>query len=368
LKAIIIDDEVPCVEELAYLLRKYADIEIVGTFTSPVEALAAAPDLLPDVVFLDIDMPRMDGLELALKIQTLCVDVAIVFVTAYSRYALEAFKAYPLDYLLKPIKEARLDNDIEHLRRQYALMHPANAEHSGPKIRCFGHFQVSAGEDISWGTRRVRDLLMYLIDRCGATPTRSELIEALFGGVNDKRTVGNLYVTIYKLRSLLHTLDDEGRYLKVAEDYALTVAPDVCDYVDFMRFAGQTAPISAQNAAEAARMLSLCAAPYLEGEDLAWVTDTASVVDTAYERIALSLAGYYVSASLLPEAERILITLLARNPLSEEGYAALLDLYIASGNHTAYVARYQEYARTLRQELHVRPDRFYRNHYTRLKM
>ena len=279
MKAIIIDDEVPCIEELAHLLRKYPDIEIAGTFSSPVRALEDVAGLKPDVVFLDVDMPRMDGLELALKIQTLCAGVAIIFVTAHARYALAAFKAYPLDYLLKPVKQARLDDDVAHLRKQYALTHPADAERGSLRIKCFGRFEVLAVQEIKWGTRRVKELLMYLIDRCGAPPTKGELLDALFGGASDRKAAGNLYVTIYKLRRLLDTWDNERRHIEMAEDYALSIAPGVCDYTDFMRFAAQDAAISAQNAAEAARTLSLCAGTYLEGEDCAWMSDTASVVD-----------------------------------------------------------------------------------------
>ena len=87
----------------------------------------------------------------------------------------------------------------------------------------------------------------------------------------------------------------------------------------------------------------------------------------AYERIALGLAGYYASDDLGREAEHVLSALLARNPLSEEGYAALLDLYMQGDNRAAYAARYEEYARMLRRELHVKPDQFYRNYYDRLR-
>jgi two-component SAPR family response regulator len=366
MKAFLIDDEFPCVEELAFLLRQYPDIEITGRFTDPLKALEAVSGRRPDVVFLDIDMPRLDGLELALKIQAICAGVCVIFVTAYSRYALDAFKAYPLDYLLKPIKQARLDAAVEHLRRQYTLIHPASVDR-GFKIKCFGRFQIITDKEIKWGTRRVRDLFLYLVDRCGAAPTKSELIEAVFGTVDDSKSANNMYVTIYKLRSLLDTLDNERRYIQMDGDYALSIAPGVCDYTDFMRFARLNAAVSSKNAVEAARALNLCSGIYLEGEDYGWVSETSNLIDVEYERIALGLAGHYASAHLEREAENVINTLLARNPLSEEGFTTLLDLYMKNANREAFSARYEEYARMLKNEVGTKPAGLYQDYYKSLK-
>ena len=184
MRVMLIDDEQPGVDELSYLLGKYPDIEIVGTFTNPLRGLEAVEGIKPDAVFLDIDMPHANGLELALSIQSLQAGIIVVFVTAYSKYALDSFKAYPLDYLLKPVKEARLDATVEHMRRISRLFHPDLKKSASPRIRCFGKFEIIVPEtdtEIKWGTRRVKDLFMYLIDRCGTAPTRGELVSSVFG-------------------------------------------------------------------------------------------------------------------------------------------------------------------------------------------
>jgi two-component system, LytTR family, response regulator len=366
LRAILIDDEIPFIEELSYLLGKYPDIEITRTFTSSTEALEALISLRPDVVFLDIDIPYMNGLELALKIQSLYADVIIIFVTAYPQYALESFKAFPLDYLLKPLKEARLEAAIERLRKQHALLHSGDAIGESLKIKCFGRFEVSAREEIKWGTRRVKELFMYLIGCCGAAPTKSELINALFGGVNDKNTFNNLYVTVYKLRNLLDILDRERRLIRFSEDYTLQIMPGACDFTDFAGFARRNAVISDKNAVEAARALNLCTGEYLEGEDFPWVAEANYFVEAEYERLAIQLAGFHLAANRRPEAENILNALLLRNPISEEGYTLLLDLYMKNGDRAAFLVRYAEYAGMLRKELRVKPPEIYRTYFNRI--
>lgn len=367
MKAWLIDDEEPCLDELAWLLKQYPDLELAGMDTDPVKALRSIKECPPDVVFLDIDMPKMDGLELALRIQEWCPGVMVIFVTAYAQYALDAFKAHPLDFLLKPIKRGRLDDCVSHLRKQYALLHPEGVVQPSLTLRCFGAFELNCKNQGKWGTRRVRDLLLYLIDRNGSPATKPELLRAMFGGQDGKRTVHNLYMTIYRLKSLLYTLDPERKLIRLTEDNALIIAPGVCDFTDFMRFARENAVITEAKSVEAARMLGLCRGPYFEKEGFEWANESANEVETEYERIALGLGGCHIAAGRLLEAERVLSALLLRNALCEEAHTLLLDLTLQMGNREAYLGRYEQYARILKKELHLKPDPRYRKQYEHLK-
>jgi len=367
MRVFIVDDEQHCLDEFKWLLHKYPDIEVMGMFSDPNAALAAAAEGCPDAAFLDIDMPGLTGLELALEIQAVCPGIVVVFVTAYAQYALEAFSTFPLDFLLKPVKEARLDETIEHLRVQHKLLNRASAPDNRMKIRCFGAFELLAAEEVKWETRRVRDLFLYLIDLRGAAPAKDEMLRALFDDQDSKGAAVNLRMTIYRLRSLLCALDAEGEYLKMGDDYRLTIAPGVCDYTDFMAFAEGNPVISTKNAVEAARALNLYTRPYLEGEGYEWAVETAYETETEYERIALGLAACHTLAGRAPEAENILNALLARNPLSTEGYEALLDVYMEGGNLPAYCEWFEQYARMLKKEYRARPQAKYREYFDRVR-
>lgn len=367
MRVFIVDDEQHCLDEFKWLLHKYPDIEVMGMSSDPNAALAAAAEGCPDAAFLDIDMPGLTGLELALEIQAVCPGIVVVFVTAYAQYALEAFSTFPLDFLLKPVKEARLDETIEHLRAQHKLLNRASAPDNRMKIRCFGAFELLAAEEVKWETRRVRDLFLYLIDLRGAAPAKDEMLRALFDDQDSKGAAVNLRMTIYRLRSLLCALDAEGEHLKMGDDYRLTIAPGVCDYTDFMAFAEGNPVISTKNAVEAARALNLYTRPYLEGEGYEWAVETAYETETEYERIALGLAACHTLAGRAPEAENILNALLARNPLSTEGYEALLDIYMEGGNLPAYCEWFEQYARMLKKEYRVRPQAKYREYFDRVR-
>ncbi len=113
LKALIVDDEYPARQELRYILSEFDSIEIVGEATNAQEALALIKALDYSVLFIDIAMPGMNGLELSVAIQELPNPPHVIFVTAYEEYAVSAFEVSAIDYLLKPVDPKRLKKAID---------------------------------------------------------------------------------------------------------------------------------------------------------------------------------------------------------------------------------------------------------------
>jgi two-component system response regulator AlgR len=108
LKVLIIDDEPPARERLRGLLTEIGDLEVIGEAATGAEALASVHDLAPDVVLLDVRMPGMSGLEVARHLNVLDEPPAVIFTTAYDQYAVEAFEANAVGYLLKPVRKEQL--------------------------------------------------------------------------------------------------------------------------------------------------------------------------------------------------------------------------------------------------------------------
>ncbi len=107
--AYLLDDERPAIERLERMLEATGRVEILGTSTDPVEGLAELSRLRPDVLFLDIRMPGLSGFEVLAELPH---DPLIVFTTAHDEYALEAFRADSIDYLVKPIEADQLDRAL----------------------------------------------------------------------------------------------------------------------------------------------------------------------------------------------------------------------------------------------------------------
>jgi len=120
LKAFVVDDEQLARDELCFLLGQSAEVEVVGQASDGVDALKLIPQLDPDLVFLDVQMPGLTGLEVARRLVEADLLRPLVFVTAFDQYAVEAFSVNAVDYLTKPVDASRLEQAIDKARKQIA--------------------------------------------------------------------------------------------------------------------------------------------------------------------------------------------------------------------------------------------------------
>lgn len=148
LKVMIVDDEPLARRGIRLRLAGREDVAVVAECGNGREALAAITETLPDLVFLDIRMPGMDGLEMVRRIQTDMMPL-IVFVTAYDRFAVEAFELHATDYLLKPVEADRLDEALR--RAQSRREERAAAAEKGRLLELLGRLAQRDGKDLeSW--------------------------------------------------------------------------------------------------------------------------------------------------------------------------------------------------------------------------
>jgi two-component system LytT family response regulator len=113
LRVVIVDDEELARAYLRELVAGYADLEIVAECANGFEAVKAINELSPDLLFLDVQMPKLDGFEV---LELIDADPAVIFVTAYDRYAMRAFDAQAMDYLLKPFSAERFERALERAK------------------------------------------------------------------------------------------------------------------------------------------------------------------------------------------------------------------------------------------------------------
>lgn len=154
IRALLVDDEVLARLALRQALAAHADVAIVGECGNAAEARQAIGALAPDLLFLDIRMPGIDGFGLLHQLAPQGSPM-VVFTTAYDRHALRAFDTGALDYVLKPIDQARFDQAMARMRRHWqGLRSPAAAAPAGHlqrlSVRVGEHIRVLAADDIDW--------------------------------------------------------------------------------------------------------------------------------------------------------------------------------------------------------------------------
>ncbi|MBS0445506.1 MAG: response regulator [Proteobacteria bacterium] len=148
MRVLIVDDEAPARAKLRRMLGHHADVEIVGEAADGAAALRGVAELAPDAMFLDVQMPEVDGFDVAASLPD--GRPAIVFITAYDRHALRAFDADATDYLLKPVEPERLERALQRLRAAQPAPPPRTSPPAQLLIPDRGRTHVVRCADIEW--------------------------------------------------------------------------------------------------------------------------------------------------------------------------------------------------------------------------
>lgn len=137
IRAVIVDDEELARQIVREMLKPYADIEIMAECANGFDAVRTISELKPDLVFLDIQMPKLDGFEV---LELIGRDFAVIFATAYDEHALRAFEVHAVDYLLKPFRAERFDAALKRARERIGQKLPAQPEQLAAAARAPGQY------------------------------------------------------------------------------------------------------------------------------------------------------------------------------------------------------------------------------------
>ena len=214
MKVVCVDDEKLVLDLTLSMLKSLSMVDEAIGFTDAREALHYFEEEAADVALLDIDMPEMNGIALAVELKSRCPDTAIVFLTGYSEYAVEAFAMHASGYLLKPVGKDRLEEEIEHAynsTRQEASVREAETETADVRveIKTFGNFDVIVdGQTVTFNRSKAKELLAYLVDRHGGNVSRPEAFAVLWEDVFYDRAMQKQMDVV--VRSLRATLEEAG--------------------------------------------------------------------------------------------------------------------------------------------------------------
>ncbi|WP_438434981.1 response regulator [Gorillibacterium sp. sgz500922] len=352
---VIVEDEKPILELMKVIVGRSPHCRIIGAFSNPLEALERLPELRPDIAFLDVEMPKLSGLELARKLNECCEGTRIVFTTAYKEYALEAFRVYAFDYILKPVTPAAIDRITARMLKEKARMESAAAAETVQKIsiRCFGSFEVRGpkGELVRWPTRKAEELFAYLLCWPNQHTSKWILADLLWPEMNEERAIHNLHNTVYRLKKLLKEQDIGMDVVKTGDGYLLKTLGIGYDLLEFR----QSLPLPSETGqAEAERMealFSLYRGPLLDHKDYMWKVQLEESCGKLFRTIGCRLAERYLAEGDFNRAEQRLLTGLSHYPLEEEFHLLLLEVYAASGKKERIGRHFSLFENRYRREM-----------------
>jgi two-component system, LytTR family, response regulator LytT len=220
ISAAVIDDEKLAREELAFLLRNFPEIEVVGTAENGIEAVDLISRLEPDLVFLDVHMPGLDGMGVIRKVQEQAEHQPhFVLVTAFDHYAIEAFRMAAMDYLLKPVEKDRLAETVQRALKVLGAdsIRPATAPspggESGPRpslqrakilVKSAGRSFIVDAQDIVYAT--IEDGIITIVTSSMEGESNYRTIEELQSNLDPEtfwRVHRSFLVNIHRIREVI---------------------------------------------------------------------------------------------------------------------------------------------------------------------
>jgi two-component system LytT family response regulator len=354
-RVVIVEDEKPILDLMKVLIGRNSDYMIIGAFSNPLEALELIPELKPDVVFIDVEMPKMNGIELASRIQKLPYQPEIVFTTAYKGYALEAFEVNALDYILKPITPEAIQRITERLLKRMRPAVKMEQQEKGPMIRCFGGFEVydSEGKPIHFRTRRAEELFAYFLCNAGRYISKWKVMDLLWPDMPDERGSSNLYNTIYLLKKMLKEKDFGMKILKMNDGYVLETGNESYDALDYQR---RHLEIGMQDVQQMERLCSLYQGPLLDGKPYLWKISLEEAYFKEYTTWTKVLINQDFESHNWYKAEQRLEKFLNLYPLHEEMNQQIMDVYAKLGNKEKIARHYEKFEAAYRSDLGMLPS------------
>lgn len=350
MRAIIVDDErLPLHRLKKQLENDIEGVEVIGTYLDPLEAEKMIKQLQPDIVFLDIEMPKLDGLQLGERIQEANPAIEIIFVTAFDRYAIQAFQLYAIDYIMKPIKLERLATTIERIRtllsQRTHLEQPVAKNY--PLLGCFHSLKLqwSDGkvEVIKWRTAKAQELFAYLLYHQDQVVYRDTILDLLWPDFDVVRGAKQLYTTIYHIRQTLKNYGLEEitiSRLSLDNGYRLDRGKIQIDTELWNEQIVTAVPLTLETVDIHEQLLLAYKGDYFGEYSYLWAEGERERLRRLWLNHALSLHTFYMKQLMHSHAIRINEQIQQRFPNEEISYFNLMQLYNLLENNIAVEDQY----------------------------
>ncbi|WFR63799.1 response regulator [Paenibacillus amylolyticus] len=362
MKVILVDDERLALIGLQKSLEKeVSGIEIIATYMNPTEAMAGIVEHRPDVVFLDIHMPEMDGMDLGRQIQAATPGTEIIFVTSYDQYAVHAFELQALDYVMKPIQKDRLKQTVIRVREKLNVKREQRSKDTNvPLICCFNKIQFKLpGKEIQvakWRTSKAQELFAYLLHHRNQVIHRSTLLELLWPDMEEEKTAHQLYTTMYHVRQTLKTCNMDMITIQsghLEAGYRLELGEAQLDSEQWEREIRQWKVIDASNVHAYEQALYQYKGTYLGNYEYMWAEPERERLRYLWLYHMRQLSLYYqrhgLAEKVIESTQRIQHML----PDEEESYFILMKLYDEMHNDLGVEEQYRLLTTRMEQDLEI---------------
>lgn len=362
----VVEDEALTNDFLCGLLSK-EEIIVTG-FTNSLKAFdyirTESVEELPDVMFLDIEMPEMDGLFFAEKTFEIGYKGEIVFITAYREYAVEAFRISALDYLVKPIRLAELRQSIDRVKRMKCLKDTGmNLNLQKIKLNLFGNMSLQVGDTIRpihWTTLKCAEVFAFLSLQGADKPvTKWKLMDKIWMHKDSDKADINLRSTISRMNKTLRENNTNISVENVGSGYTITMEPSSVD-IDIKHLeelAMETIGIDETNLETYENLIGNYK-PILEEFNSDWCYEVREKYHRYFVHGAKKLIHYYERTNVEPlKILNMVEHIIKYNPYEEEFMEMAFLLHYKIGGKTSAERYYEQKCQFLQKELQIEPSK-----------
>ena len=227
MRILLVDDEQLQLLRLENACKKVLPDAEFFSYTNPVKAFEENKDNNIDLAFLDIEMPGINGIQLAKKLKKNNPKIKIIFVTAYNEYALDAYKVHASGYITKPVNENKIQEEINELGSVIELNPTKKLQ-----IKCFGNFEVfHNGEPVRFSYKKSKEAFAYLVDREGSAINVNELNAVLW----EEDHPSYLRNLIADIQNTLKSIGAEDVFIKRHNECYIDVNKVDCDAYEYKK-------------------------------------------------------------------------------------------------------------------------------------
>ncbi|RJE87479.1 response regulator [Paenibacillus sp. 1011MAR3C5] len=361
MRVILIDDERLALDYMAYQLADLPKLEIIGKHTDPHKGKEHIIQSDVDIVFLDIHLPEISGLELAEQLLEKKPYLSIVFVTAYNDYAVRAFELDALDYIVKPVLKERLLKTINRLKERRESAGDERRQESCIRMKLFRQAEIGSGshpyELMHWRTAKAQELFLYLLLHRKELVRKSTLIDLLWPEAEDSEKVyAQLYTTVYHVRKGLSGLGRHFELMNATDGYRLDVVDVGFDVEEWESAVSLDQPLKAETIDRYTAAMELYSGDFLQEYDYWWAEAERERLRQLWLRASLRIAEWYESNGQSDQAILRYLEIGLRQPVAEEAHFGLMKLFAAQRNHAAVHRQYRVLEHTLQAQLNEQPS------------
>lgn len=360
LSAVIVDDEIPVLNLLKMFLQRTEQVNVLNAFTDPTEALKNICDIKPEVVFLDIEMPEINGLELANSLIEQNDELMVVFVTGYNQYALEAFQVNALDYILKPVNSDRIEKCVSRLMKLRIPKVEGKVDMRQSRICCFGDFEVYGNNGvIKWPTRKVEEMLAYFIFHRDCNINGIELGEILWPEGEPDKIKANFDTSLFRLRK---TIKQNGLPIEITSKkggkgiYRCNLNELSTDFIEFENAFLKNVIINKNSIDKFEQICSLYREDLFFKKNYEWCEGEKEYLLRCYLNLLKNIANFYLEEGLYQNALDKLFIAKWKSPFDEEVHLSILRIYGIQKNRALLMKCHEEFKLKLLEEMGIEPQ------------